>query len=116
MKIILIKTGGIIMFFKKKEVISIDVMQINAKHVSTGQIGGYIKKLYEEEGFRHIGYRFKNIDGLTRFIIYTLPNQLEVIQYFEDRCPAMVEEKCRNITDDVSFTISTWENGFEEVV
>lgn len=93
-------------------------MEISAMHVSTGQISWYIKKLYEEEGFRHIGYRFENRNGLCRFVIYTLPHQHAVVQYFKDRCPGMVEEKCKNITrnDEVHFELVTWENGFEEVV
>ncbi len=102
------------MFFSKKKTVSVDVMNISAMNVSTGQIGAYIKALYQEEGFRHIGYRFENQDGLCRFIIYTLPNQKDVIQYFKDRCPAMVEEKCKQSVEQ-AYEWSTWPNGFEEI-
>lgn len=102
------------MFFRKKRIVSVDVMNISAMHISTGQIGSYIKSLYQEEGFRHIGYRFENQDGLCRFIIYTLPTQKDVIQYFKDRCPAMVEEKCIQCADQ-PHGWSVWVNGFEEI-
>lgn len=101
------------MLFKKKQ-ISVDVMDINAMHVSTGQIGKYIRDLYRKEDFRHIGYRFEQKDGLLRCIIYTLPNQKAVIQYFKDRCPAMVEEECRKLQGE-EHECTKWQNGFEEV-
>ncbi len=101
------------MLFKKRQ-ISVDVMDINAMHVATGQIGEYIKNLYRNEDFRHIGYRFENRDGLCRFVIYTLPNQKAVIQYFKDRCPAMVEEECRKLQGE-AHEWAEWPNGFEEI-
>ena len=97
-------------FGKKPAVVSVDVISFNMKHVSTGQVGAYIKKLYREENFLHIGYRWDN----GRFVIYTLPGNKEVIQYFKDRCPAMVENECRALTCE-SYDWATWPNGFEEV-
>lgn len=95
---------------KKRTVVSVDVISFNMKHVSTGQVGAYIQKLYREEKFLHIGYRHEG----GRFVIYTLPGNNEVIQYFEDRCPAMVENECRALTTE-DYEWVTWPNGFEEV-
>ena len=100
--------------FLKKRQVSVDVMDISMKHVATGQMGAYIKKLYKEEGFFHIGYRFENRGGICRYIINTLPNNRDVIQYFKDRCPAMVENECRALVGE-AHKLTTWENGFVEV-
>ena len=101
------------MLFKKKQ-ISVDVMDIRTAHVSSGQIGHYIQNLYRNENFAHIGYRVENKNGLHRFVIYTLPGQKDVIQYFKDRCPAMVEEECRKLKGEGQ-QWATWPNGFEEI-
>ncbi len=103
------------MFFKRK-IISVDVMDFNAMNVSTGQIGSYIKKLYKKEGFKHIGYRTENRDGILRYVIYTLPNEKAIIKYFNDRCPAMVEEECRKLEVVEEFEWNKWQNGFEEII
>ena len=68
------------------------VVDFNAMQVSTGMIGGYIKRLYEREGFKNIGY---SISG-NRVYLYTYSYNLTVIKYFEDRCPGMIEEACMN--------------------
>lgn len=101
------------MLFKKKK-IPVDVMEIDARYVSTGQVGEYIKNLYNNEGFRHIGYRFETRDMISRFVIYTLPDQKMVIQYFNARCPSMVEEECRKLQGEGA-EWSRWPNGFEEI-
>lgn len=101
-------------FLKHKKPVSIDCIDFDASNVSTGQIGSYIKYLYNEYDFRHIGYRFENRDGNCRWIIYTLSHQKRVIQYFKDRCPAMVESECRMMRP-IDFCTQKWENGFEEV-
>ncbi len=100
------------MFGKKNPVV--DVIDINAMHIATGQMGAYIKKLYKEEEFRHIGYRFENRDGLCRFVIYTLASQKLVIQYFKDRCPAMVEKECQDL-EGVAHSWNEWPTGFREI-
>lgn len=100
--------------FKRKKEISIDVAEFSGANVSTGQVGYYIKKLYEEEGFIHIGYRFENKNGLMRVILYTIPPAKTISQYFKDRCPAMIEKECKEC-EPRNFTISRWNNGFEEV-
>lgn len=104
--------------FKKKTKV-IDVIDFDASDISTGQIGGYILDLYEKKGFRHIGYRFENIDGNCRFVIYTLISNKAVIQYFKDRCSAIVEYECK-ASQPSSHTFSEeWYNdykGFTEVL
>lgn len=100
--------------FGKKSV-SVDVIDFSAMKVATSQVAGYIKKLYEEEGFSHMGYRVENRNGLVRFIIYTLPSSKEIIQYFKDRCPAMVEKQCMEIETSPDIKWNKWNNGFEEI-
>ena len=77
-----------------KKATTIDVMDISTKHVKASQVRAYIEKLYKDEGFQHICYRIENKNGLSRFVVYTLPGANEIIQYFKDRCPAMVEKEC----------------------
>lgn len=101
-------------FSKKVPPTYIDVIEINAEHVSTGQIGHYLKKIQEEEDFRHLGYRVTNRGRLMRFAIYTLPGNERVIQYFKDRCPAMVENECRAL-EDIGHSWVTWASGFQEI-
>ncbi len=100
--------------FRKKYPVSVDLINFSARHVGTGQVGAYIKKLYEEEGFSHLGYRWSNDKRGHRFVIYTLPGSNVVEQYFKDRCPAMVENECRSLTG-VAHKWNEWENGFKEV-
>ena len=99
--------------FKKKDIM-VDVIDFSAQHVSTGQIGEYILNLYEKEGFNHMGYRFENVDGNVRFFIYTLPGSTRIIQYFKDRCPAMIEEECRKLEGSAHY-FEDYPNGFSEV-
>ena len=101
--------------FKSKKQISVDIADFNASHISTGIIGAYIKKLYKEEKFLHIGYRLENKDGLLRYILYTLPDSKIIIQYFKDRCHAMIEKECMDCEPEAHY-FSTWPNGFQEVV
>ena len=39
---------------------------------------------------------------------------VEVIQYFRDRCPGMVEEACRRAKEEAHEWV-IWDNGFAEV-
>ena len=98
-----------------KPPVSVDVIDFNAQHVATGQVVAYIHKLYREEEFLHLGYRFENRNGSVRFVIYALPSSRMVIQYFKDRCPAMVENECRALEGE-GCTWNEWENCFKEVV
>lgn len=98
------------MFRKRKKKLQkrYDCININGYDVSTGQVGSYIKCLYDTKGFRYIGYDFVNEDGLCRVVLYTLPANKQVIRYFEDRCPAMVEEEIKKATI-VEFTTDPWD-------
>lgn len=98
----------------KKSKIRLDLIDISMEKISTGQVASYIIWLYKEYGFRHIGYCIEN----DRFVLYTVLGNNKVNQYFKDRCPGMVEEKIQtfNIDKNSNFTISRWDNGFEEVV
>lgn len=100
--------------FKKPAPIYVDVIEINAEHVATGQIAHYLKKIQKEEDFRHLGYRVVNRGRLMRFAIYTLPNSERIIQYFKDRCPAMVENECRAL-EGIGHSWVTWPSGFQEI-
>lgn len=103
------------MLFKKKKLpIQIDLINFSNQHVSTGQVGEYILNLYEKEGFNHLGYRYENMNGHGRFVIYTLPENTLPIQYFKDRCPAMIEEECKKL-EGCAHYFEQWPNGFEEV-
>lgn len=103
------------MLFKKKKLpIQIDLINFNNQHVSTGQVGEYILNLYEKEGFNHLGYRYENMNRQGRFVIYTLPENTVPIQYFKDRCPAMIEEECKKL-EGCAHYFEQWPNGFEEV-
>lgn len=104
------------LFGKKKYPVSEDLINFSAQHVGTGQVGAYIKKLYKEERFTHLGYRVENSDkyGDLRFVIYTLPGARKIKQYFQDRCPAMVENECRAL-EGVPHKWNEWPNGFREV-
>ena len=101
-------------WFKKKQ-ISTDLIEISRMHVGTGQIGHYLKKLCEEEGFMHMGYRYSNHSSLSRFVIYAASPTAEMIQYFKDRCPAMVENECRAL-EGIPHDWVTWPDGFREIV
>ena len=97
-----------------KRSISVDVAEFSGKHVSTCQVGSYIKKLYAEEKFEHIGYRFqKNSKGIVRVIISAISPPENIIQYFKDRCPAMIENEVKECKPQ-SHTLTTI-NGFDEV-
>ena len=103
------------MVFKlKKEDPFIELINFSARHLSTGQVGEYILRLYNEEGLRHIGYTCENRNGSVRFVLYTLNDNLAAIEYFLDRCPGMIEESCRKL-EGCAHQFNKWENGFEEV-
>lgn len=100
--------------FKEKKQEIIDIAEFSGMKVSTGQVGAYIKKLYEDENFRHIGYRFqKNSKGIVRVIISAISPPENIIQYFKDRCPAMIENEVKECKPQ-SHTL-TIINGFDEV-
>lgn len=108
------------MFFKKwrnKKYEPVRCIDFSAMEISTGQISWYIKQLYQAHNFKHIAYDFQNIDGNCRFVIYTPWYNKGVIQYFKDRCPAMVEQECMQ-APECKFMTGTWEdwNGQTEII
>lgn len=104
-------------FFKRKDSITEDLIDFDASSISTGKVVGYIKYLYREKKFSHIGYRVDNINGNVRFVLYTLSGSLNrrLIQYFKDRCPAMVERECKSCAPCPG-KLNKWDNGFEEYI
>lgn len=103
------------MFFKKQKAVKTDVMNFSMQRVGTGQVGAYILRyLYDELEFRHIGYEIANVDGEVRCFLFTVPGNKEVIHYFKDRCPGMIEEKVSTFKG-VAHDRNKWENGFEEI-
>lgn len=100
--------------FKKEKPICRDLIEINQQHVATGQMGAYIKKLYEEEAFRHMGYRFEKHGCLGRYVIYAFFPSEYMVQYFKDRCPAMVEMECRKL-EGVPHKWKDWGDDLQEV-
>lgn len=102
--------------FKINKKISVDLIDFSINHIGTGQIGGYIINfLYKEFDFRHIGYRLIETNEGERCVLYTLPDNKEVINYFKDRCSGMIEEKVQSI-EGIPHKHNKWENGFEEVI
>lgn len=100
--------------FKKEKPVCRDLIEISQQHVATGQMGAYLKKLHDEEGFRHMGYRFEKHGGLGRYVIYAIfPNDY-MVQYFKDRCPAMVEMECRQL-EGIPHKWIQWKEGEEDI-
>jgi len=104
------------MIFSKRKKVTIDLISFSIKHISTGQIGGYIiDLLYEELGFKHIGYRIENSNGDIRCVLVALKGNNALVQYFKDRCSGMIEEKVKT-AKPIPHKFNKWENGFEEVM
>lgn len=103
--------------FWKKKAISVDVAEFSSTHVGPDMVATYITNLYKKEKFLHIGYRLEESEhGFLRYVLYTLPTSKIVIQYFKDRCPAMIEKECMECKSVEPYTWSIWPNGFEEIV
>lgn len=102
--------------FQKKKRITEDLIDFSISRISTGQIGGYITNvLYEQFGFKHIGYRIENIEGDVRCFLYTVcPANKLLVYYFRDRCSGMIEEDVMKAAS-IPHSFSRWKNGFEEV-
>lgn len=83
------------MLFKKKPK-KVKLIDFSGHRIGTGQVGMYILFLYEFEDFAHIGYDYeKNKYGDLRFNLYVPDKSYNrIIQYFKDRCPAIVEKEC----------------------
>lgn len=73
----------------------VELINFSSLHVSTGQLENYITRLLLEEGFSGIYYRARG----NRFYLYAANNyNKNLIQYFKDRCPAMIEEACKKMS------------------
>lgn len=83
------------MFFKKKQKTVIKLIEFSGQEVSTGMVGGYILgHLYNHMGFRNIGYSITNSNaGDLRIELYSWFPSSRLINYFKDRCPAIVEQE-----------------------
>jgi len=103
------------MLFRKKNVIKVNVIDFSMQRIGTGQVGAYILHyLYDELKFRHIGYDIFTVDGEVRCFLFTVPGNKEVINYFKDCCPGMIEEKVSTF-EGLAHNHNLWENGFSEV-
>ena len=93
------------------------VMTFTTKNISLSQIGSYLAKLQKINGFIHLGYITINTNwGSTRYGIVSKYWTPEVIQYFKDRCPAIVEDEVRKIDVHYPHYIHEDKDGFKEVV
>lgn len=84
----------------------------SALNIPTGNIVYYICKLYKEYGFHHLGWDY--IAGMNRFVI-TYGNGIVpqvILDYFADRCPAMIEEEILK-APKVEFETLTYKDGFQ---
>lgn len=83
------------MIFKKRKKEIVKLAEFSANNVSTGMIGGYIlSHLYDRMGFSHIEYKIKNTyDGDLRVVLNAWSPDSKMINYFNDRCPAMIEQE-----------------------
>lgn len=83
------------MLFKKKEKAVIKLIEFSGQEISTGMVGGYILgHLYDRMGFRDIGYKINNTHaGNLRIELYGWFPSSQAVNYFKDRCPAMVEQE-----------------------
>lgn len=105
------------MLFNRRKRITVDLIDFSIQRISTGQISSYIVDfLYEELGFKHIGYRVENVGGDTRCVLFTLQGNKAPVQYFKDRCSGMIEEKVETTTTTpTSHKVKYWPNGFIEI-
>ena len=95
--------------FEKELLINID-----GSNISTGMVGGYLLKL-RKLGMIHLGYKFIKIEGLSRVNIYSaVPVPIRTKMYFEDRCPAIVEQEIKE-SEPMPHSFLVWKNGFREV-
>lgn len=85
------------MFTFKKKNYKYDLIEFSMMDISTGQIGEYIiKELYENNYFKDIGYTYSNKGYGLRCTLHTLnPPNKKLVQYFKDRCSAMVEHEVK---------------------
>lgn len=86
------------------------------KRVNLSQIGSYIVELYKTEGLSCLGYDTININGIPRYIITSKHYNPKNVQYFKDRCPAMVEQEALKMNVHYPHYIYQDEDGFKQVI
>jgi len=101
----------------KKKTKQHELINFSFQNLSTGQVGEYIlKELYKKNNFSHIGYKYVKDGGELRCILYTLSNPSKrLVNYFNDRCPAMVEEKA-NSYEGIAHEFVKWGSTGIEIV
>lgn len=110
--------------FRKKYNPTQDLIAINSYDVTVWMVWRYIYRLKQKWPSAHFGFRHEfRRDGTKVFVIYGLRTVgADIKQYFDDRCPAMIEQECLAIplddpvTENIETDYVTWKNGFEEVI
>jgi hypothetical protein len=89
-------------FFKKKtKVIKIKLIDFSVQNLSSGNVATMLKYLEQEKGS---GFKFVQVDygkseyGDTRCYLTIDHKDPRVMQWFEDRNSAQVEEFCRKVS------------------
>ena len=99
--------------FLKKQVLDeahmADLIELSAKDVSTSMISKYISYLWIYKGIRHLGYIFTNNNGVSRYTIYQYHHATrDAMFYFNDRCPAMIEEEINEVWNNAIYSNLEW--------
>ena len=99
--------------FLKKQILeegnTADLIEISAKDISTSMISKYIAYLWIYKGIRHLGYIFTNNKGASRYIIYQYHHATQdALYYFNDRCPAMIEEEIIEVCNNTAYSNLEW--------
>lgn len=94
----------------------INLISVNGMDISTGHIGGYLLNLKETvHCFKdaHLGYFISKNENY-RFVIYGIYPNKQQIEYFTDRCPAMIEEDIKSSEPRLHNWILYYDKGFDE--
>lgn len=82
-------------FKKHKKSNLITIAECSFMDISDGQIINYFKFLKNKYQFGNLHHYAENKDGILRCIIKTNPRNKKAIMYFNDRCPAMIENEIK---------------------
>lgn len=91
------------MFFKKYKNQTIKIAECSLRNFGTNNIANYFKYLRKEFKIFDLDYDVENKHGETRCIIKTGRYNQKAINYFNDRCPAMIESEIRMCRDMYEF-------------
>lgn len=89
-------------FFKrKKKPKLVKLVDISTRNLSEWDIMLYITYLWEKYDMYHIGFIFvgANEKHSDRWVLYSYSNR-RIKEYFEDRCPAIIEEEILSISNN----------------